>query len=1013
MSYVSHIMQPLASSGASYCINAVQKRLTTEVLVSCYSAGGKAFILSISPSNYSALAQVYTDSVANRRLTNMVLDSDDNIYLLFAQFGNFNKQYAYIQKLSNNYVLLGDLQFGSGVQDNIFHAAFTSNSDLIYVGSTGGSFLGGTYRGGGRDNICGLLYKNMTLGWSQQLGSTSDEMLNQVTTFDGNLFAAAGGINYQAYIVFFLSNGLFITSKQKPVSTQESLFYTVTADSKYFYAAGYYYSPSTQYQEGLICRYSMSTFNLDSTYIIRIPGSGSMVHYVTQGLFVDDSNDMLYSVGVDFKYNFPYHSYFRFFTNSTNVIDSLVYTAYKNTAPLSVVALRNKNIFVVGSGDNTADPYYYVENFTYPNAQPLVQPSVVSITRTSSTMSSTNAVSLSVSSTKTVVTTFTTTSGSVSTSISSSTTAAALSTSSKLPSPNLSTAISSVSSQVESYSTQGSITLNSSAKSQSTSPNETLPSTSSPTMQSAFPVETLPSALITSTSTNSTTLISSVMSSASQANKMLLNTTVGSIYPSSSVQSQSLEQLALTSTSISTTLSFSSTTIREELSIVTSQQLFTATSEQSSTPTVTSEQSSTLYSTSSIGVSPAINLQSVTKISLSQSTALSSSAQSDKVINFSFDLMQTSSSMAIGTTMNTVATSAVITQASAGAFSFGQNLFTYAVIAGIVVFLMLNTVACLLCVRRRRYAGARKVPFVSTPNLSQSMTQMSRQTDTGHMSAQRGVTSQHTGMTAYSTTMTAMTAVATSHELSIPAYMRYEFGLDFRAGKTIAKNVRGKICHGEILNAQQISHANGLQVVVKFFEFNVEDPKDQQWYHAFQQEVSVLHMLRDCPYICKFIGYSDNPSCIIMKLYGYGSLRDLILKNATSNQIYNKSLIVSMLTQSCLALSHVHKFNFAHCDIKLENIMIDFNEFGQMIPILIDFGISAVVDRQQLSVAAFKVSTLKGLSIEYASPEMFAGFRGKYQIQPYELQKADIYAMGCITFNFLTRTRIKQRFIYY
>lgn len=45
----------------------------------------------------------------------MVLDSDDNIYLLFAQFGNFNKQYAYIQKLANNYVLLGDLQFGSGV----------------------------------------------------------------------------------------------------------------------------------------------------------------------------------------------------------------------------------------------------------------------------------------------------------------------------------------------------------------------------------------------------------------------------------------------------------------------------------------------------------------------------------------------------------------------------------------------------------------------------------------------------------------------------------------------------------------------------------------------------------------------------------------------------------------------------------------------------------------------------------------------------------------------------------
>ncbi|KAI3638256.1 hypothetical protein MIR68_003867 [Amoeboaphelidium protococcarum] len=1002
MSYVSQIMWPLASSGASYCMNAVQKRLTTEVLVSCYSTGGKAFILSISPSNYSASAQVYTDSGANRRLTNMVLDSDDNIYLLFTRFGNFNKQYAYIQKLSNNYVMLGDLQFGSGVQDYISHAAFTSNNDLIYVGSTGGNFLGGTYRGGGRDNIYGLLYKNMTLGWSQQLGSTSDEMLNKVTTFDGNLFAAAGGINFQAYIVFFYADGQFITSRQKPVSTQEALFHAVTADSRYFYAAGYYYNPSTNYQEGLICRYSMSTFSLDSTYIIRIPGSGSTVHYVTQALFVDDSNDILYSVGVDFRNNFPYHSYFRFFTNSTNVMDSLVYAAYKNTAPISAVALRNKNIFVVGSGDTTADPYYYVENFTYPNAQPLVQPSIVIIPRTSSTISSTNAVTSSSLSTQAVVTTIATTSVSVFKSISSSTTSTVVSTSSKLPSLTSSAVASPVSSQVESYSTQGSITLSLSSKSQSALPIETLPSTSSSTMYSAFPVETLPSALVTSTSTNSIALISSVISSASSVTQMSLDTTESSIYPSLSVQSQSLEQLALTTTNISTALSGSSTATSEELSIVASQELFTATSEQSSTPS----------STSQIGVSPAVNLQSITKISLSQSTALLSSTQSDKAINFSIDQMRASSSLAIGTTVNTVATSAAITQASAGAFSFGQNLFTYAVIAGIVVFLMLNTAACLLCVRRRRYAGARKVPFVSTPNLSQSMTQMSRQTDTGHMSAQRGVTSQHTGMTAYSTTMTAMTAVATSHELSIPAYMRYEFGLDFRAGKTIAQNVRGKICRGEVLNASQISHANGLQVVVKFFEFNVEDPKDQQWYHAFQQEVSVLHMLRDCPYICKFIGYSDNPSCIIMKLYGYGSLRDLILKNATSNQIYNKSLIVSMLTRSCLALSHVHKFNFAHCDIKLENIMIDFNEFSQMIPILIDFGISAVVDRQQVNVAGFKVSTLKGLSIEYASPEMFAGFRGKYQIQPYELQKADIYAMGCITFNFLTRTRIKQRFVY-
>lgn len=52
----------------------------------------------------------------------------------------------------------------------------------------------------------------------------------------------------------------------------------------------------------------------------------------------------------------------------------------------------------------------------------------------------------------------------------------------------------------------------------------------------------------------------------------------------------------------------------------------------------------------------------------------------------------------------------------------------------------------------------------------------------------------------------------------------------------------------------------------------------------------------------------------------------------------------------------MHQSGFAHLDIKPDNVLLDVDDNGQMVPIITDFGISKLHDNSKNLVNAFKLS---------------------------------------------------------
>ncbi|KAI3630523.1 hypothetical protein MIR68_011958 [Amoeboaphelidium protococcarum] len=110
----------------------------------------------------------------------------------------------------------------------------------------------------------------------------------------------------------------------------------------------------------------------------------------------------------------------------------------------------------------------------------------------------------------------------------------------------------------------------------------------------------------------------------------------------------------------------------------------------------------------------------------------------------------------------------------------------------------------------------------------------------------------------------------------------------------------------------------------------------------------------------------------------------------------------------------MHSQHIVHCDIKPQNVLLDADENGWLVPILSDFGISSITDDTALLVSAFQVSWQRGLSLSYAAPELFVRFRSRYtETSPQILKAADVYALSIIMLNMITRAKpwsVKQRY---
>lgn len=165
---------------------------------------------------------------------------------------------------------------------------------------------------------------------------------------------------------------------------------------------------------------------------------------------------------------------------------------------------------------------------------------------------------------------------------------------------------------------------------------------------------------------------------------------------------------------------------------------------------------------------------------------------------------------------------------------------------------------------------------------------------------------------------------------------------------------------------------------------------------AFFQEVGIMIMLSSFPHFCQIIGYTENPLSMILKYYPDGSLYQWLRKNQRGSRFD-----VKLLKGLAQALYTMHSHFLAHCDVKSQNVLI---QLDNDIPscYLTDFGITQVLSEKILASSAFTIINLRGLSINYASPEALSCFRSK-NYGRVDFKMYDVYSFACVLYETLTR----------
>jgi serine/threonine protein kinase len=163
---------------------------------------------------------------------------------------------------------------------------------------------------------------------------------------------------------------------------------------------------------------------------------------------------------------------------------------------------------------------------------------------------------------------------------------------------------------------------------------------------------------------------------------------------------------------------------------------------------------------------------------------------------------------------------------------------------------------------------------------------------------------------------------------------------------------------------------------------------------SFIQEVSLMDFFVRSPYVAKIIGYCNEPRSLLMKFYPGGSLQHWCEKNASLAK--SNKVRVAILSDISRGIAALHSCEVAHCDIKPQNVLVDQWD-DRMHFVLTDFGISKILTNEYLASEAFKIRNIRGLSMEYASPDVIRRFRDRSSAVSAIVEKAtDVYAFSIV-----------------
>ncbi|CAC5425747.1 unnamed protein product [Mytilus coruscus] len=160
----------------------------------------------------------------------------------------------------------------------------------------------------------------------------------------------------------------------------------------------------------------------------------------------------------------------------------------------------------------------------------------------------------------------------------------------------------------------------------------------------------------------------------------------------------------------------------------------------------------------------------------------------------------------------------------------------------------------------------------------------------------------------------------------------------------------------------------------------------------FTDEIFLLCKLEH-PNIIKFIGASVvTPTLCIVMEYMQMSLFDAL--HIKDDVEFSEREKIEIIQHTALGLAYWHDVNIAHCDMKSQNVLLDYVDGETLVAKITDFGLSIMKNETETSTSAGGDYVRNIGTPRYSSPE---NLRGEY-LHLRDLMMSDMYSYSLIVF---------------